>query len=68
MVEFVGEDGKSVSRPVKTGVQNDQFVEITDGLNEGDQIMVQATTTRAPNANVGGPGGPQRVLIGGPGR
>src|SRR5205823_88096 len=31
VVDVVGEDGRSASRPVKTGVQNDQFVEITDG-------------------------------------
>jgi HlyD family secretion protein len=70
MVEVVGEDGKSVSRPVKTGVQNDQFVEITDGLQEGDQIMVQGTVTRAPNAGGGvpGAGGGTRVFVGGPGR
>ncbi|HEX8968815.1 MAG TPA: efflux RND transporter periplasmic adaptor subunit [Chloroflexota bacterium] len=67
-VEVVGSDGKSVTTPVRTGVQNDQMVEITDGLNEGDQIMIQGTTTRAPSA--GGPGvpGAGRVLIGGPGR
>jgi HlyD family secretion protein len=70
MVEVVGEDGKSTTaRPVKTGVQNDQFVEITDGLDEGEQILVQGTTTRAPNAGgpgVSGAGG--RVFVGGPGR
>ena len=68
-VEVIGEDGKAITRPVKTGVQNDQNVEITDGLQEGDQIMIQSTATRAPNG--GGPGvpggGPNRVVIGGPG-
>jgi multidrug efflux pump subunit AcrA (membrane-fusion protein) len=65
LVEVVGDDGKSTARTVKTGVQNDQLVEITDGLEEGDQILVQGTTTRAPTA--GGPGpGQQRVFIGGP--
>ena len=53
-------------RPVKTGVQNDQFVEITDGLQEGEQIVISGTTTRVPNG--GGPGVPgvggQRVQIG----
>jgi HlyD family secretion protein len=71
LVEVVGEDGKSLPRPVKTGVQNDQAVEITDGLQEGEQILVQGTITRAPNAGGGGgpagvPGG--RVFVGGPGR
>ena len=68
-VDVVGEDGKSSTRPVKTGVQNDQLVEITDGLQEGEQILVQGTTTRAPNGPPGVPGpGPNRVFIGGPGR
>ena len=69
VVDVVGEDGKSVQRSVKTGVQNEQVVEITDGLQEGDQVMITGTTTRAPNT--GGPGGgglpgggPQRVVIG----
>src|SRR6266851_4815134 len=70
VVEIAADNGKTATRVVKTGVQNDQFVEITDGLQEGDQLMIQATTTRAPTG--GGPGvpggGPQRVLIGGPGR
>ena len=68
VVDVVGDDGKPASRAVKTGVQNDQLVEITDGLAEGEQLLVQGTTTRAPNGP-GGPGpGPNRVLIGGPGR
>jgi HlyD family secretion protein len=69
-VEIVGEDGKTLPRPVRTGVQNDQFVEITDGLQEGDQIMIASTTTRAPGG-LGVPGGGNRVVIGpgpGPGR
>jgi multidrug efflux pump subunit AcrA (membrane-fusion protein) len=72
VVDIVGEDGKtSTPQAVKTGVQNDQFVEITDGLQEGQQIMVQGTTTRAPNVPGGalpGPGGGARVFVGGPGR
>lgn len=68
LVDVVGNDGKPASRAVKTGVQNDQLVEITDGLAEGEQLLVQGTTTRAPNGP-GGPGpGPNRVFIGGPGR
>jgi hypothetical protein len=72
VVEVVGEDGKSEARPVQTGVQNDQLVEVVDGLSEGEQIMIQGTTTRAPNAGPGVPGagvpGGGRVFVGGPGR
>jgi RND family efflux transporter MFP subunit len=71
LVEVVGAEGKTAPRPVKTGVQNDQFVEITDGLQEGDQIMIPSTVTRAPSGpGVPGVGG-NRVVIGlviGPGR
>jgi HlyD family secretion protein len=73
VVELAGEDGKSATRLVKTGVQNDQFVEITDGLQDGDHVVIPGTTTRAPV--IGGPGvpgvpggagpGPQRVVVGG---
>jgi multidrug efflux pump subunit AcrA (membrane-fusion protein) len=67
IVEVMGEDGKPINRVVKTGVQNDQLMEITDGLAEGDQVVIQGTSTRAPN--LGGPGGGpagggQRVVIG----
>lgn len=65
VVEVMGEDGKAATRTVRTGVQNDQLVEITEGLKEGDQVLIQGTSTRAPN--VGGPGGapgPNRVVIG----
>jgi HlyD family secretion protein len=70
VVELVGEDGKTITTPVTTGVQNDQVVEVTNGLQEGQQIMVQGTTTRVPNAGGGrlpGPGG-GAVFVGGPGR
>ena len=67
VVDIVGPDGKPVQRAVKTGVQNEQLVEITDGLEEGDQVMITGTVTRAPNAGPGGGipgGGPGRVVIG----
>jgi HlyD family secretion protein len=68
VVDVLGADGKPVARPVKTGVQNDQVVEITDGVQEGEQIVVNGTTTRAPGGGgpgVPGPGpGSQRVVIG----
>jgi HlyD family secretion protein len=68
VVDLVGAEGKSTQQAVKTGVQNDQFVEITDGLTEGQQIMVQGTTTRVPTGGGGGGPGGERVFIGGPGR
>ena len=70
VVEVLAEDGKPVTRTVKTGVQSDTFVEITDGLAEGDQLVIQGTTTRQPGGGgppVPGIGGGQRVVVG-PGR
>jgi HlyD family secretion protein len=64
VVDVLGADGKPVARPVKTGVQNDQFTEITDGLQEGEQIVIPTTTTRAPNVGGPGGGGPRPVVIG----
>jgi multidrug efflux pump subunit AcrA (membrane-fusion protein) len=56
-VDVVGEDGRTISRPVRIGVQNDQSVEVVEGLSEGEQILVPTTTTRAPNVNTArGPG------------
>ena len=62
VVDVMGDDGKPTQRIVKTGVQSDQFVEITDGLQEGDQLVIQGTTTRVPTGG-GGPGVPG---VGGP--
>jgi HlyD family secretion protein len=64
VVDVLGEDGKPTLRSVKTGVQNDQFVEITDGLQEGEQIVISGTTTRAPNGPAVPGVGVQRVQIG----
>ncbi len=55
VVEVLTADGKTETRVVRTGVSNDQSVEIVEGLNEGDRVVIPTTTTRAPN--VGGPGG-----------
>jgi multidrug resistance efflux pump len=67
VVEVMGEDGKPVTRVVSTGVQSDTLIEITNGLEEGDQLVIQGTTTRAPNGGgppVPGIGGGQRVQVG----
>jgi RND family efflux transporter MFP subunit len=66
VVEVPGEDGKPSPRPVKTGVQNDSLVEISDGLTEGDQVLITGTTTKSPLGPRpgGGPGpGPQPVVV-----
>lgn len=54
-------NGKSESRPVTVGMSNDQFTEVTNGLQEGDTVVIPSTTTsgsRVPQGGMGGlPGG-----------
>jgi multidrug efflux pump subunit AcrA (membrane-fusion protein) len=55
-VNVVLPDGKTTERRVvTTGLVNDTNTEITDGLAEGESVMLPTTTTRAPA--VGGAGG-----------
>jgi membrane fusion protein (multidrug efflux system) len=37
---FVLEDGKAVSRPVETGIRTASRVEIVEGLEAGEQVIV----------------------------
>jgi hypothetical protein len=56
-VDVLTQDGKVESRVVTRGISNDQQTAITDGLNEGDQVVVPTTQTRAPSAGGAGAGG-----------
>lgn len=38
-IVFVVEGGKALARSVKTGIQSDELIEITEGLAEGDEIV-----------------------------
>jgi HlyD family secretion protein len=51
-VEYKGE---SIQTPVSTGLANDSQVEITNGLQEGDVVVLNQTTTTQQRG--GGPGG-----------
>ncbi len=46
-------NGKLVQQPVTTGLSNDQAVEITKGLQQGDVVVLNQTQTRQPNAGGG---------------
>ena len=39
-VVFVVNDDQAIAKQVKTGIQSDTHIEIIDGLNEGDEIVV----------------------------
>ena len=47
---------KAEPRQIKTGLASDQMTEVVEGLQEGDQVMLPATTTVAPR--VGALAGP----------
>ncbi|MBI2953546.1 MAG: efflux RND transporter periplasmic adaptor subunit [Chloroflexi bacterium] len=66
-------DGKPESRTVTVGMSNDQFTEVSNGLQEGDTVVLPTTTTTAPRvpgaANFGGmPGGMPGGIFVAPGR
>jgi HlyD family secretion protein len=39
MCVFVYRDGKSVLVPVKTGIQDNMYIEIQSGLKDGDEVI-----------------------------
>ncbi|HWU98066.1 MAG TPA: efflux RND transporter periplasmic adaptor subunit [Oxalicibacterium sp.] len=51
-VMVVGADGKVAARPVKTGSANNDSWVITDGLKEGDQVIVEGLQKVQPGATV----------------
>ena len=38
-VVFCVENGKAVAKQVKTGIQGEDLIEVTNGLKEGDEIV-----------------------------
>jgi RND family efflux transporter MFP subunit len=54
--------GQQISTPVTTGLSNDTQVEVTSGLQEGDEVVIGTTTTTQRNGGGGG------VIFGGFGR
>ncbi len=61
--------GVKQTRPVTVGISNDQFSEITQGLAEGDQVVISGTSAAQPRVGggpVGGPGGGMQFAGGRP--
>ena len=53
---------------VETGISNDDYVQITSGLSEGDEVYVDAATNNSTNMfQMGGMGGPNGGMGGAPG-
>jgi RND family efflux transporter MFP subunit len=63
MIVTVEQNGQSVQVPVGTGLSNDTQVEITNGLQEGDVIVLNQTQTRQANVQMQG----QMLIMGGAG-
>jgi hypothetical protein len=36
---YVYKDGKAIAKPVKTGIQDNYFIEIKEGLSEKDEVI-----------------------------
>jgi HlyD family secretion protein len=54
-IVFVVEGGKAMAHPVKTGIQSDELIEITDGLKEGDEIVTGSYRAISKDLTNGGP-------------
>jgi HlyD family secretion protein len=59
-------EGQQIQTPVQTGMNNDTMTEITGGLQEGDVVLLNGTTTA--QTRVGGGGGFGVPGVGGFGR
>ncbi len=53
----VSANGKTEFRTVEVGIQGNDFVEITSGLNEGDVVVITTTVSPSTGTNNGFPGG-----------
>ncbi|MDD5038053.1 MAG: biotin/lipoyl-binding protein [Dehalococcoidales bacterium] len=50
-------NGVIETRSIKTGLSNGQYTEVTDGLSEGEQVVIAQTTTSTSNSQNIGHGG-----------
>jgi HlyD family secretion protein len=49
--------GQAITTPIQTGLANDQSIEVTSGLQPGDRVVLNQTSTTQPNFRGGGFGG-----------
>ena len=57
IVQVVSPSGETEERAIQTGIADYQFTEVTEGLNEGEQILVTQGTNTAPASTPSGPSG-----------
>ncbi len=60
-VKVVSPDGVIEDRLVTTGISDWQYTEVTDGLIEGEQVIVPQGTTTMPSTSQQGPSGGIRI-------
>lgn len=70
-VQVMSPDGISEERAIQTGISNWQYTEVTDGLREGEEVVVPQGTTSPTTSQPGGrppflPGRPGGLIQGGP--
>ena len=51
-------DGTKENRSVKTGIYSDDYVEILDGLMEGEIVSISYTVSQTHGSKMGGGGHP----------
>jgi membrane fusion protein, macrolide-specific efflux system len=66
VVQVMGSDGQPESRTVTVGLTGDSTVEITDGLAEGDRVVVSSSSTSSSSTQQG-QGGVGGMMMGGGG-
>jgi multidrug efflux pump subunit AcrA (membrane-fusion protein) len=69
-VQVVLPDGTTEERAIQTGISDWQYTEVTDGLSEGEQVVVPETTSTSTSTTsqqgFQGPGGNGFFIGGGP--
>jgi hypothetical protein len=66
-VQVVSEDGSTAERLIQTGISDWQYTEVTDGLGEGEKVIVPTgtattTTTQQDRKPIGGIPGMGRMI------
>ncbi len=61
-VQVVSPSGETEQRAIQTGLSDFQFTEVTEGLSEGEQILVPQGTTTTPTTSQQGPRGPMSLF------
>jgi multidrug efflux pump subunit AcrA (membrane-fusion protein) len=57
-VHVMSPDGISEERSIQTGISNWQYTEVTDGISEGEEVIIpQGTSTTSTTSQQGPPGG-----------